>query len=209
MEAILKVPYSYSDPRHDFDASNEIYLDGSIESQRKWEKSKQEFEQKVVANYRKFNPIISRNINKLGRNMAVNDEVKENNNFKRQQTYMTDTKVIVCDMNNRRISIDMLLDYYRTGEMFILDLQLPVYEQNEELEPEMKAWIRETLQINNAPNLTDEERLVGYTKRDFRLEFPNSKSTALLQNTKLVDIVNNHTFAFLVEKIIFVKNNEK
>lgn len=209
MEAILKVPYSYSDPQHDFDVTREIYLDGSIESQREWEKSKQEFEKKVVSHYRKYNPIITRNINKLGRNMAVNDEVKEQNNFKKQETYMTDTKAIVCDMNNKDMSIDTLLEYYQSGEMFIIDLRLPVYDQNEELEPEMKAWIRETIQINNAPNLTDEERLVGYTKRDFRLEFPNCNSLAVLQNTKLVDIVNNHTFAFLVEKIIFVKNNEK
>ena len=66
MEAILKVPYSYSDPQHDFDVTREIYLDGSIESQREWEKSKQEFEKKVVSHYRKYNPIITRNINKLG-----------------------------------------------------------------------------------------------------------------------------------------------
>ena len=39
------------------------------------------------------------------------------------------------------VFIDTLLDYYRSGEMFILDLQLPVYEQNEELEPEIKPGL--------------------------------------------------------------------
>ena len=78
------------------------------------------------------------------------------------------------------------------------------YEKNEELEPEIKAWKRETRKINLAPDLTDEQRVAGYTKRDLKLKFKDSASSALLKNTKMVDIVNNHTFAFLVEEIIFL-----
>ena len=38
-----------------------------------------------------------------------------------------------------------------------------------------------------------------------KLLFDGSNSSAILKNTKLVDVVNNHTFAFLVEQIIFLK----
>ena len=67
--------------------------------------------------------------------------------------------------------------------------------------------MRETMKINSSEDLTDEERVTGYTKRDLKLEFPNSTSSAILRNTKLIDIVNNHTFAFLVEQIIFLNNS--
>jgi len=39
-----------------------------------------------------------------------------------------------------------------------------------------------------------------------KLKFKDSNSSALLRNTKMVDVVNNHTFAFLVEQIIFLTN---
>ena len=82
---------------------------------------------------------------------------------------------------------------------------MPIYDQNEELEPEVKAWKRETNRINREV-YDAADRLRGFSKRDFRLEFPDSKSSALLKDTKMVDIVNNHTFMFLVDQIIFSKN---
>lgn len=191
MEATLLVPYNYSDPAHDFDTNRNYSL--------------KEYNDSMVATYRKYKPIIDRNIHKLGTNIAINNEgQKERNNYRQQNTYMAETKAIVCDMNNRMIVIDQLINYYKTGEMFIIDLQLPIYDQNEELEPEIKAWISETMKINACEDLDDEDRLRGYTKRDLKLVFSNSNSSALLKNTKLVDVVNNHTFAFLVERIILL-----
>ena len=192
MDAILKVPYNYSDPACDFDYGRRITMD--------------EYNKEMIGTYRKYKPVIDRNIHKLGSNLAINNEgAKEKNKYKQQSTYMTDTKAIVRDWENREITIDQLIEYYQSGEMFVIDLQLPVYEQNEELEPEVKAWMRETIKINNAQDLTDEERVAGYTKRDLKLVFTGSNSSAVLRNTKLIDVVNNHTFAFLVEQIIFVK----
>lgn len=208
MEAILKIPYSYSDPNHDFDHSQEFAFDGSDECMQQWEKMKQEYETKMVNTYKKYKQVIDRNIHRLGQNIAINNEgEKENNHFQQTRTYITETIAKIHDMYNQPISIDTLIDYYKNGDMFILDIQLPVYEHNDILESEVKSWIKETLKINREPMFTDEERLMGYTARDFKLEFPNSKSSAILQNTKMLDIVNNHTFAFLVEKIIFLKNN--
>ena len=207
MEGTLLVPYSYSDPDHDFDNSREIVLDGSMESQIQWQKSKEEYEKNLVDTFRKYNPIISRNTWRICKNMAINNEGdKERTNFKQQGVYMSETLAIIRDMNNREITIDELIGYYKSSEMFIIDLQLPIYDQNEELEPEIKAWIRETYKINHAANLTDEQRVAGYTKRDLKLKFKDSTSSALLRNTKMVDIVNNHTFAFLVEQIIFLQD---
>ena len=47
MEAILKVPYNYSDPDHDFDCSEEFVFDGSMESVQRWKQMKQEYEKKI------------------------------------------------------------------------------------------------------------------------------------------------------------------
>jgi hypothetical protein len=141
--------------------------------------------------------------------LAINNEgEKERTNFKQQNVYFTDTKAIVRDMDNKEIFIDDLIDFYKSGDMFIIDLQLPIYEKNDELEPEIKAWIRETTKINKCVEMTDEERLSGYTKRDLKLEFPGNKRSALLKDTKMIDVVNNHTFAFLVDEIIFLKNQD-
>lgn len=205
MDAILKVPYNYSDPSHDFDASDEFVFDGSMESMMEWKKIKQEHEKHMIDTYKKYKPMIDRNIRRLGQNIAINDEgAKERTNFQQQKVYLTETKAIVRDMNNREISIDTLLEYYKTKEPFIIDLQLPVYEKNDELEPEVKAWKRETMRINREIE-SAEDRLRGFSKRDFRLEFPGSTHNALLKDTKMVDIVNNHTFMFLVDQIIFSK----
>lgn len=209
MDAILKVPYNYSDPDHDFDCSDEFVFDGSVESVERWKRMKQEYEQKMVKVYKTYRPMIDRNIRRLGQNIAINNEgEKERTNFKHQGVYFTDTKAIVRDMDNKEIFIEDLINYYKSGDIFIIDLQLPVYEKNEELEPEIKAWKRETAKINACADLSDEERLVGYTKRDLKLEFPGNKNSALLKDTKMIDIVNNHTFAFLVNEIIFLKNRD-
>lgn len=209
MEAILKVPYNYSDPDHDFDCSDEFVFDGSMESVQRWKGMKQEYEKKMVDVYKKYKPVIDRNIHRMGQNLAINNEgEKERTNFKQQNVYFTDTKAIVRDMSNKEIFIDELISYYKNGDMFVIDLQLPVYDQNEELEPEIKAWIRETTKINNGVQMTDEERLSGYTKRDLKLEFPGNKNSALLKDTKMINVVNNHTFAFLVSEIIFLKNQD-
>lgn len=206
METILKIPYNYSDPAHDFDASDELVYDGSPESIREWNKMKSDHEKLLLATYRKYKPIIDRNIHRFGHNMAINNEgLKEHTNYKQVKTYITETKAFIRDMNNREISIDTLLEYYKSQEPFIIDIQMPVYEKNEELEPEVKAWKRETNNINL--NVLDpEDKLRGFSKRDFRIEFPNCTSAALLKDTKMIDIVNNHTFMFLVDQIIFLKN---
>lgn len=207
MDAILKVPYSYSDPQHDFDCSEEFIFDGSTESVQRWKQMKQEYEKKMVGVYKKYKPIIDRNIHRLGRNIAYNNEgEKEKTNYKHQGVYFADTKAVVRDMDNKEIFIEDLISYYKNGDVFIIDLQLPIFEQNEELEPEVKAWKRETTRINACEEMTDEERLAGFTKRDLKLEFPGNKTSALLKDTKMIDIVNNHTFAFLVNEIIFLKN---
>lgn len=209
MEAVLKVPYNYSDPDHDFDCSEEFVFDGSMESVIKWKEMKKEYQKKMVDTYKKYRPVIDRNIHRMGHNLAINNEgEKEKTNFRQQNVYFADTKAIVRDMDNKEIYIDDLIGFYKSGEMFIIDLQLPIYEKNEELEPEIKSWIRETSKINNCTEMTDEEKVSGFTKRDLKLEFPGNKTSALLKDTKMVDIVNNHTFAFLVSEIIFLKNRE-
>lgn len=209
MEAILKVPYNYSDPDHDFDCSDEFVFDGSAESVNQWKKMKYEYQKKMVDAYKKYRPVIDRNIHRMGQNLAINNEgEKEKTNFRQQNVYFADTKAIVRDIDNKEIYIDDLIAFYKSGEMFIIDLQLPIYEKNEELEPEIKSWIRETSKINKCVEMTDEEKVSGFTKRDLKLEFPGNKTSALLKDTKMVDIVNNHTFAFLVSEIIFLKNRE-
>lgn len=210
MDAILKVPYNYSDPDHDFDCSEEFVFDGSIESVNQWKQMKNEYQKKMVDTYKKYRPVIDRNIHRMGHNLAINNEgEKEKTNFRQQNVYFADTKAIVRDMDNKEIYIDDLIGFYKSGEMFIIDLQLPEYDKdNEELEPEIKSWIRETSKINNCVEMTDEEKVSGFTKRDLKLEFPGNKTSALLKDTKMVDIVNNHTFAFLVSEIIFLKNRE-
>lgn len=193
MDAILKVPYNYSDPSCDFDYGRKITM--------------KEYNSEMISTYRKYKPVIDRNIHKLGQNLAINDEgPKENNRYKQQNTYIAETKAVVRNWENKETTIDELIGYYQSGEMFVIDIQLPIYDKDEELEPEVKAWMKETIKINSASELTDEERVAGYTKRDLKLEFPGNSSSAVLRNTKLIDVVNNHTFAFLVEQIIFLTN---
>jgi hypothetical protein len=66
----------------------------------------------------------------MGKNLAINNEgEKEKTNFRQQNVYFADTKAIVRDIDNKEIYIDDLIDFYKNGEMFIIDLQLPIYEK--------------------------------------------------------------------------------
>lgn len=195
MEGMLKIPYTYLDPNCDFDYKRDI--------------SSKEYVTALVNNYKKYSPIISRNVANYDNFIYLNHNngvIREKSNVRKADSdFFDSTMVIIRDMNNTIIPIDPLIRYYQTGEMCILNLQLPTYNQNDVLESEIRSWLSETARINRYEGLTDEERLRGYTPRDLRIEFKGNKSVAVLKNTKLIDIVNNHTFAFLIDRIFFIK----
>ena len=76
--------------------------------------------------------------------------------------------------------------------------------ENPDLETDMKSWLRECVKIKNNPHFSDAEKIQYSSKKNLKIKFDDAKSQAILQNCKMMDYKNNHTFVFIVEKIIFV-----
>lgn len=122
---------------------------------------------------------------------------KENN-----YSYHT-ASITLLDINSQDETIDNLLKYYQTGEMFINQFYFDNIEQLEDIYDDFKIWSRESYEINNSQKLTDDMKIASLPTKEFKISF-GENSNAILTNCKLVERFTNRRYAVLVEKIIFV-----
>lgn len=195
MKAVLHIPYSYGDPNEGFQ-----YNDRDI--------SLKEYTQMVLEDYNEHKDgILSTFAMSFGDNMARNNFTKEKYKYKQQDYYFDDTEVNLYDKNKNDIKIDELISYFQTEKPFIIIINMYKIGQNEDLETDIKNWAGESIKINKSNKLTKIEKLKGLSKKDLKITFTNEKSNAILKNCKMIDYINNRTFAFLVEKIEFYVNS--
>jgi hypothetical protein len=79
--------------------------------------------------------------------------------------------------------------------------------EDSSLESDMKVWMRECLKVTRNPKFSEAEKIQYLSKKNMKIKFDDAKSSAVLYNCKMVDVKNNTTFVFIVEKIIFVTEN--
>lgn len=184
MECFFDINYSYGDPNKEFDCGRKV--------------SREEYVRTMVSTYNKYKPVIDRNIHRFGYNMAINNEgPKEKNEYRKQAEFTQKTKAVVRDVSGNDM---FLFDFQRlasSGEMFLAVVVLPQYAQDEIAEGEVKSWMRETSKINVA-DLSDEDRLRGYTPRNFVLTTTDGATRILLRNAKIVRVLNKNSFVVLV-----------
>lgn len=190
----LLVPYSNGDAIKGFQ-----YEGGDI--------TEQQYSRMMVDTYNKYkNGVWDTYIERAGMNMAINNYEKEIVHYAQQQYYFDETKVDIFNAGYCEITIDELIRYYQNRNPFILIIDMYKMSENPDLETDMKSWLRECVKIKNNPHFSDAEKIQYSSKKNLKIKFDDAKSQAILQNCKMMDYKNQHTFVFIVEKIIFVTN---
>lgn len=190
----LLVPYSNGDAIKGFQ-----YEGGDI--------TEQQYSRMMVDTYNKYkNGVWDTYIERAGMNMAINNYEKEIVHYAQQQYYFDETKVDIFNAGYGEITIDELIRYYQNRNPFILIIDMYKMSENPDLETDMKSWLRECVKIKNNPHFSDAEKIQYSSKKNLKIKFDDAKSQAILQNCKMMDYKNQHTFVFIVEKIIFVTN---
>lgn len=188
----MLVPYSNGDAVKGFK-----YDGGDI--------TEQQYSRLMVDTYNKYkNGVWDTYIERAGMNMAINNYEKEIVHYAQQQYYFDETKVDIFNAAGGDITIDELIRLYQTRNPFILIVDMYKMNDNPDLETDMKSWLRECVKIKNNPHFSDAEKIQYSSKKNLKIKFDDAKSQAILQNCKMMDYKNNHTFVFIVEKIIFV-----
>ena len=196
MRAVLYVPYSNGDARNGFKYDKEI--------------SQKEYANAMVEYYNQHKDSIdSVFMSKgLGRNIAVNPFRKEKVKYNQQTFYYQPVEAKVFDIDGKDEKIDELIQFYKTGEQFIVIialLNLSSADESGELESDIKAWTRESVKINKTNKMTEDEKIKSLSKKSLKLKFKDSKSSAILKNCKMIEVYSRNKFALLVESIDFVQ----
>ena len=196
MDITLYVPYSYASPETDFQYTGK-------------EITPEEYTKRMVTAYEKYKRCIDEvNMNRAwGRNVASLGYQKEPVNIKQLSYYYEEMKAVMRFPGGREATIDELIDYFQTGEPFIADINMPYLgnEKYADIESEIKSWAKECRKINALTDISDEEKVTYFSKKDMKIKFDNAKSTAILKDCKMIEYINNRTFRFLVGEIVFVK----
>ena len=189
----LSVPYCYADPVTDFNYGREL--------------QSQEYADKLVSTINKYKEgIVLMYQTRLGENMAANNYRKEKVQYKQQGYHYKDTKVNLYNAEKKELTVDEMIEYYQMEEPFVVIINMYQLgkEGNEELLEDIKMWASESRKINESDELTDLEKIQGLSKKNLSITIDDANSKAVLENCKMIDYLNNRTFVFLVERIVFV-----
>jgi len=157
-------------------------------------------------------------ITSLGNNMAYNPYKKRKINVKNQNYMFHKCDGNIRNMNGTEISVTQLDRLWANKEQFGLYIYLDEkqFMMKPDLETDLKMWIQDSQKIMNIVSLTDEEKVFHLPKKDFKMDFDDGKSHAVLKNCKFVKLLSSirkangepmiTSFGMIIERIIFTKN---
>lgn len=156
-------------------------------------------------------------ISSLGNNMACNNYQKRRINVKNQNYAFHKCEGNIRNSDGSEISVAQLDRRYVNNEQFALFVYLneTEFKTKPDLETDLKMWIQDSQKIFNIQKLTDEEKVFHLPKKDFKIDFDEGKSHAVLKNCKFAKLLSTirkangepmiTSFAMIVERIIFTK----
>lgn len=156
-------------------------------------------------------------ITSLGNNMSYNNYEKRKINVK-NQTYAFHR----CNGNIRNIDssdadTSQLERLWANKEQFALYIYLDAQEfsKKPDLETDLKMWIQDSQKIMKIGSLSDQEKMFHLPKKDFKIDFDEGKTHAVLKNCKFAKLLSSikkangeptiTSFAMIIERIIFTK----
>jgi len=157
-------------------------------------------------------------VTSLGNNMAYNPYKKRKINVKNQSYAFHKCDGNIRNINGSEITVTQLDRLWANKEQFGLFIYLNEQEfiRKPDLETDLKMWIQDSQKIMNIAKLSDEEKMFHLPKKDFKIDFDNGKSHAVLKNCKFAKLLSSikkangepmiTSFAMIIERIIFTKN---
>lgn len=194
---IISIPYNYADAENGF-----LYQGKTLEAK--------EYVHEMVKSYEKYkgavNPVQNNWYSLIGTNISNNNYRKESNNYKKTSDYYEETFANIYDADGAEMTVDMLIKHFQDAKPFVIIVNM--YRlgdaKHEDLLIDIAQWAREADKIMNDPYLSGIEKIKYSSRKDLRLRFTDAKSSAVLEGARLMDVINNRKFSFLIEKITFV-----
>ena len=195
MIATLYVPYSNGDCVNGFRYDKDPI-------------SKQQYIKLMETEYNKYRNQIDTTVRtSLSHNMSINRFQKLSNKYKAQTFYYNECDCKVYDIKGNDCQIDELIHYFRTGEEFVIKIDVGNLLKTPDVETDLRMWINESNKIHTSRRLTEEEKLIHLPKKDFKMKFRKEGSMAILKDCQLLESYSYSNFAILVKEIIFVKES--
>lgn len=196
MKAVISIPSAYGDAQLDFKSKRGEITDAQFTKEFREDYEKHKF------------GIMDMMHTRFRKNMSKNNYEKENPNISQLKYHYNNIDCNILDTNRSHSKIDDLIHYYQSGEQFAIILQLFNIQDNTDVDDDMTRWYKDAKKIMNAPSsrLTEAERVANIPKRDLKLDFPQSKSSAILKNCKIIMKNKPNEYVLIVEKITFVVN---
>lgn len=132
-------------------------------------------------------------VSSLGNNMAYNPFQKRKIKVKNQSYAFHTCEGNIRNINGSDISTAQLDRLWSNKEQFGLYVYLNEQEflKKSDLEIDLKMWIKDSIKILNAPKLDDVEKMKHLPKKDFKIDFDNGKTHAVLKNCKFAKLLSN------------------
>jgi len=153
----------------------------------------------------------------LGNNIAINNYQKRKINVNKQEFQYYRCDCNVRDISGSDIKPENLEEYWRNNSQFglIVYLNNKEVDNNPDMETDLKMWIQDSQKIFNITELSEEEKVFHLPKKDFKIDFDNGNSHAVLKNCKFGKLMSTSldkrgrvpvtSFAMIIERIIFTK----
>lgn len=153
----------------------------------------------------------------LGNNMSVNPFEKRKINVKNQNFSFHKCDGNIRNIDGSDITTTQLDRLWANNEQFGLYVYLneEQFRKKPDLETDLKMWIQDSQKIMNITKLSDEEKVFHLPKKDFKIDFNDGKSHAVLRNCKFAKLLSSirkangepmiTSFAMIVERVAFTK----
>lgn len=146
-------------------------------------------------------------------NMSINNFKKEKRKYKQQEVEFGEIRCYIDNKDFNPMKIEDLLEHFENNESFVIVLR--VFNVNDlkndpDVSIDLKTWQRECVRIDRLNKLNTVEKFKALSKKDLKLSFgKETEMAAILKDCKMINVYNNNKFALWVNKVIFIKDENK
>lgn len=134
-----------------------------------------------------------------------------------QKTSQSEDKVayskcngILYDIEGNKETVDGFIEKFAAQKQFLEVVEFDLDTVEEEFETEVSLWVKEHNNINSyVDKLGEDWVLAKEPKRNIKLQFKNNANQdvfAVLEDCKIMDIIEDNSFILFVERITLIDN---
>lgn len=204
MEVTLYLPYyDYNDGA--FDVNNDYY-------------SKDEYINAVSSEYNKNKDIIYNSVRDAKNGVGSLLQGRDGQTYTfGQKTSQSEDKVAyskcnatLYDIGGNKDTVDGFIEKFAAQKQFLEIVEFDLDTVEEEFETEISLWVKEHNNINSyVDKLGEDWVLAKEPKRNIKLHFKNNANEdifAVLEDCKIMDIIEDNSFILFVERITLIDN---